>query len=303
LRGGRFLVVVLPLLWLSACATPAQQVDQARQFASAGVAFCNALPPLYDAYWLQSVQADSLDLIHQQDVLKKTTNPESAKLRDYLDKSNEDLKQILDILRLLKAHAGLLRSYFAALNDLASEDVDTEVPPAARQAVDDLKKIGLDISGKKVLGTDVGSLVETVTSIAVTGAQAQILKSELEARAQIIDRELAIHEEIIGLIAEKMAADRQHILILTVQNALRRAYVDPSASLPSDWWRQRADYLSQVITIAEASRAEDAARNLRVAWSALASGGNPATSMAAVKQDVAAVMDVLRKFGLVSSAP
>lgn len=303
MRGGRFLLVLLPLLWFAACATPAQQVDQARQFASAGVAFCDALPPLYDAYWLQSVQADSLDLIHQRDILEKTANPDSAKLREYLDKSDEDLKQTLDILRLLKAHAALLRSYFAALNDLASEDVDKEVPPAARQAVDDLKKIGLDISGKKILGTDVGSLVETATSIAVTGAQAHFLRAEMEARAQIIDRELAIHEEIIGLIARKMAADRRHILVLTVQNALRKAYVNPSASLPSDWWRQRADYLSQVITIAEASRAEDAARNLRVAWSALASGGDAATSMEVVKQDVAAVMDVLRKLGLVSSAP
>ena len=61
---ARLLVMGLLVLGLGACAavSPERRITQADGLADAGIAFADTLPPLYDAFFLQSVQADSIGL-------------------------------------------------------------------------------------------------------------------------------------------------------------------------------------------------------------------------------------------------
>ena len=280
---------LLLLFVVAGCASPERQINEAAELAEAGVAFSETLPPLYDAFFRQMVEADSLELKATRTAL----SGDIEKLEQRLDDSDQDFRQTIAVLRDLKRHAALLKSYFIALQDLASDETGKEIPPAARQAVEDLKKVGLEVSEKKVLGTNLGSLVEPIAAYSVNAAKASALREELEARGTAINVEIARHEQALGVIATRMIGDKERILIETVENPLRDEFLKTSSALPSNWWKRRADYLELIVEIESVTRAQAAVRNLRIAWENLASGRVQSTSIEIILEDIGAVKDLL----------
>lgn len=274
---------------IAGCASPERRINEAAELAEAGVEFCETLPPLYDAFFRQMVEADSLEL----KAFRSLSSGNIDRLEQRLEESDQDFRQTITVLRDLKRHAALLKSYFIALQDLASDETGKEIPPAARQAVEDLEKIGLDVSEKKVLGTNLGSLVEPIAAYTVNAAKASALREELEARGTAINVEIARHEQALGVIATRMIGDKERILIETVENPLRDQFLKTSSALPADWWKRRADYLELIVEIDTVTRAQSAVRNLRIAWGNLAEGRVQSTAIEIILEDIGAVKDLL----------
>lgn len=294
------LVMGLLVLSLGACAatSPERRITQADGLADAGIAFADTLPPLYDAFFLQSVQADSIGLEQQRGFKKKTlpTAQQGAakeELLGLLQDSDEDLEQTAQIVRDLKRHARLLKSYFLALKSLASEETGAEIPGAAQQAVADLQKLDVDVAKKQFFSKGLGDVVGPVASFAVDFAKASALKKELELRGAVINREIARQEAALDIIAQRMAGDRQLVLIKTVKNPLDSSFIDLSKTVSTTWWKKRADYLMRNVGIEEVGRAEDAARNLRSAWEAFAAGRPSDPLLAVIIADLQAVRDLV----------
>ena len=295
------LVMALLILSLGACASPERRISQAGDLADAGIAFADTLPPLYDAFFLQAVQADSLGLARQRDL--KAGQPAQgarAELLQQLEKSDEGLAEAAQIVRDLKRHARLLKSYFLALKSLASEETGAEIPGAAQQAVADLSKLDIDMTNKAFLsGTlgaasvELGDVVAPLASFAVDFAKASTLKEELAQRGDVINREIARQEAALKVIGQRMLGDREFVLIRTVKNRMDRNFIDLSKTLPSDWWKGRADYLLRNVNIEAVGRAEDAARNLRSAWEAFAAGRPSGPLLAVIIADLQAVKELV----------
>lgn len=287
-------LVFFLLLSFAGCATPERKISQAAHLANAGVAFCETLPPLYNAFVRQMVEADSLELEAQRSLRANDVD----RLEQALEESDQDLRQSIAVVRDLKRHAALLKSYFIALRDLASDETGQQIPGAAKTAVEDLERIGLEVSQRPVLGTNLGSLVEPAAAYAVNVAKATALSEELEARGSAINREIARHEQAIGVIATRMVGDRERVLIETIENPLRDQFLETNRALPTDWWQRRADYLELIVEIDAVSRAESAVRNFRIAWEDFAAGRVGAATIDIILEDLNAVNDLLAQLAV-----
>jgi hypothetical protein len=286
--AGRHIALMVVLLLsaaLAGCASSQRQVGQAGALGDAGVAFADAMPKLYDAFFLLAVQVDSLELAQQRPAERDT-----EVLLQALDDSNADFKNTIGIIGDLKRHNMLLKSYFVAFRDLASAETGGEIPGAAKKAVENLSAVGTQITGENFLGNNLSTLIEPVAAYAVTVAKAAALRAEFEARGAVINREIAIQEEAISIVAQRMIADRERILIETTGNPLTEEFTTNfDRPLADDWWRRRADYLKLVIEVDEVTRAESAVRNLRIAWESMAAGRDQAATVDDILADLAAV--------------
>ena len=56
--AGRSAGLGLLLFVVAGCASPERQINEAAELAEAGVAFSETLPPLYDAFFRQMVEAE-----------------------------------------------------------------------------------------------------------------------------------------------------------------------------------------------------------------------------------------------------
>jgi hypothetical protein len=217
--------IAIVTLGLTACASPERQINQAAGLGEAGIKMAETLPPLYDAFFSQAVEADSLELAAQRETEADTESALKA-----LDESNADFEKSIAIIVDLKRHADLLRSYFVAFKALAAEETGAEIPGAAKTAVETLQRVGGEIAGKPLPGAEATDIIEPVAAFAVQVAKSAALHDEFEARGAIISREIALQEEAVGIIATRMIGDRRRVLIETEENRLTRSSRPNSAS-------------------------------------------------------------------------
>jgi hypothetical protein len=290
-RLAALAAIAIVTLGLTACASPERQIHQAAGLGEAGIKMAETLPPLYDAFFTQAVEADSLELAAQRETEADTESALKA-----LDESNADFEKSIAIIVDLKRHADLLRSYFVAFKALAAEETGAEIPGAAKTAVETLQRVGGEIAGKPLPGAEAADIIEPVATIAVQVAKSAALHDEFEARGAIISREIALQEEAVGIIATRMIGDRRRVLIETEENRLTREFATEFGKpLPADWWLRRSNYLSAVIDIAAVTRAQSAVRNFRIAWEDMAAGRGTTTTVDDVIADLNAVADQLDK--------
>lgn len=281
----RLLSITAILIVLGGCASTQREVSQAAALGDAGVALTDTLPKLYDAFFLLAVEVDSLDLEQS-----RSTARDSEQLLEKLEKSNADFRELNTTLTDLKRHALLLRSYFVAFRALAADETGGEIPGAAKKAVETLSSVGAQLNGKPFLDQNIGALIEPAAAFAVTLAKAAALRAEFEARGADIDREISIQESAIGIISQRIIADRERILIETIENPLTEEFaLDFNRPLADNWWRRRADYLKMVVEVDEVNKAQSAVRNLRIAWEDMAAGREQAATIEDIMADLSAV--------------
>ncbi len=203
--------------FLAGCASAQRDVSQAAALGDAGIALAETLPGFYDAFFVQAVEADSLELAQQRDAER-----DSEVLNTALEKSNADFGTTIEIIADLNRHASLLKSYFIAFKALSAADTGGEIPGAAKQAVEQLSAVGSQIAGQKIPGSEVAAILEPIAAYAVTVAKGAALSTEFEARGALINREMALQEQVVGIVAQRMIADRKRVLIETTENPLDR---------------------------------------------------------------------------------
>lgn len=249
---------------ISGCSNPTV-IKQASAVAEVGIAYADTLPSLYDESFELAVRADSLVLEQQRTPLPKSNRQEALKIHDKL------LEQRLALLRDLKHHALLLRSYFVSLRSLAQVDVAPGITDAAGNVVDRLADLRTKLEGK-TLGTDsIKKAMGPVVKIAVAKFQGDALRKELQAHAGVIERELALQSAAVKVIGAQMTADKDLEIQMKVRNPVFLAYVEDRPLQP-DWADRRLTVFRQTVALSTLEDAMRAADNLHQSWIAFAEG-------------------------------
>jgi hypothetical protein len=121
-----------------------------------------------------------------------------------------------------------------------------------------------------------------VTALVVQGVREQAIARELSARASVIDKQLAIHKELLLALRDKLKSDTRDIYELGV----KAPFESDTVRDPKDWMLQRRTYLLVDRKIEAFERASDAASRLRAAWKAYVEGKASGPSLTDLLNDV-----------------
>lgn len=265
-RNAVFLLIAA--LVLSSCAS-GQRIGYANQFAEEGVKFTQTLPAFYNEYFRLAINADSATLVAARDL----SGAAPERLQNELKKADDDLKRTGALVKGLTEHAGLLRSYFAEIQRLTSEDVGQGVGAATAALVGEIGRVRSDFGQGSPLGVPVGEVAQPVGNFVVVALKSKALKRELEDHGETIDRELAVQEAILNKLGRSMVSNSEAWMTGALINPVYEQYRDESKSLGMGWYRKRERYLTNSSAIESAQQAEQAMKALRVAWRELAGGG------------------------------
>jgi len=248
---------------LSGCAAT-QVVKESDQFAANGIAFSDSIAPLIDESFVLAVNADSMVLAQARENIT-----DSGVRGAQLKQSDKHLETRLKILRDLKRHAYLLRSYFVAIRAITQTDAASGITEATKGLVDQMAKLKPGIAEAAIGEKSVSEFIEPGVKLAVAAYQNKALRQELSERADTIDREIALQEAALTAIYEQMRADKELEILVKVRNPIFSAYTG-QGKLPNDWSRQRVDAFKLVISIDSYEDAVKAAKALRQSWQAFA---------------------------------
>ncbi len=195
---GYFVLVVF-VLGLSACAGR-QRTDFA-EFANAGIHFTNHTPRVYDYAFGQEVNADSAKIIKDREIAKELEIPGDI-FATTLEERDKIFLERLEQFNLMKKHAILMRSYFAALAKLASGENAEEAGTAAANIASNLEGLVPQIGNIKVLDTPISGLFQPLAKIAVEVVGNAYLREHLEQHGQAIWNAVGFQRSNVSIIAQ-----------------------------------------------------------------------------------------------------
>jgi hypothetical protein len=255
------LILLAICLLISGCASA--KINQFSRFAELGCAYSEAVTGLTREAGNVAIDADSAALMKAREPLTPKERGET------IIEHNQLLRGRIDLLRDLRRHTQLLRSYFQALAALAKSDEPSAIGAASEDIVKSLGKMNERIKNAKVGALPVGEFTGAVAKITVAQFQSAALKKELRVRAPIIERELDLQQAVLQAMAGQMRTD------LEVLQAREEALdvVDPfratKDSLPSDWTKRRKELLNTQISLDSVDAGVALAGNLKLSFLAL----------------------------------
>lgn len=281
-RQSRRLAPLLPaVLFLWGCAS----TSHVRELASSGVAYGTALDTLLTATEETAVDASSARALSQgQGVKTPASRVEILKGQDEL------VERTLGDLEKLRRHARLLKRYFQALADLADSATDETASRAVAGSAEALETLGKDLGSSSTLSKEQKDAIGKAASLVVQGVRERAIARELEARANVIDRQLQIHHELLKALRDKIKDDTRSVYDLGYARDVRKPFETDQIADARDWISRRRAYLLMDRNIEALEKAGDAASRLRSAWKAWVENRFDAAALAdALKQVDSAV--------------
>jgi hypothetical protein len=268
----------------SGCATTQARLDQFEAFAVAGVQFADAVPVVLDESFEATVRTSSLVLEEARPTLDQ-----DARLTE-LAREDSLLARRLAILTDLKGHARALRGYFIALRSLAWTDIESSgLTDVTGSLLERLGHLSPTIGSATVGGREIGDLVSPAVEFTVGQFQSAALEDELRRHAPAIERELALQQAALEVVAEAMRADLE-----TQAAAEDRDRIDlpfaRSGTLPASWSQRRLDSFRRQIRLSSVDAASQAAETLRSSFVALVQGRLGGALIGALAQDVTVIL-------------
>ena len=276
----RLALVAVAAVALAACGTT-ETVNRASQFANAGIAYTEALPPLYDESFNAAVTADSIDLARSRGAIRDALTRATE-----LDAHDELLRERRQILQSLKVRTLLLRSYFVSIKTLAEADDAAGISDAARGTVDSLKKLRPAAEDLSIGGRPVRDLIGPAVNFGVGAYKSKALREEFQARGSAIERELALQKALVRVLAEQINEDVALQIKADEQRPIAEAFANANAPLPANWRAQRLAAFHRTMQIESLDSAVKAADNVHQSWIALVEGVLSGPSVALLIQDV-----------------
>ncbi len=255
-----FILLAIGLL-LSGCTSA--RINQFARFAELGSAYSEAVMGLTREAGNVAIDADSAALT------KARENLTPKERGDASIEHNKLMRGRVELLRDLRRHAQLLRSYFLALAALAKSDEPSGIGAASEDVVKSLGKMSDRIKQAKVGDLPVSEFTGAVAKITVAQFQSAALEKELRVRAPTIERELDLQQAALQAIAEQMRTDLE--VLQRREEALE--VVDPfraaKDSLPSDWTKRRKELLNAHVSLDSVDAGAGLARNMKLSFVAL----------------------------------
>ena len=269
-----FLVFIAPLM--TGCATNTR-ISQFLQFAEAGNKYTAAAIELTNAAGSAAVNGDSAVLvISRKDMIPKgKLTPEknselSDKFEKALKKQNTEMLEYLELMGKIRLHLKLLQDYFNALSALASSNAPSGIGTAAQSAVDALGTLSPQIKNAKIGDMSVSQFTGVVVPIVVARFQQAALEKELRARAPVLERELDLQQAAVQAIVSFLQSNQKKYLGYYLYSEVYQPYISAADKLPANWIGSREELLTKTITSTAAESASEGAKNLKVAFVALA---------------------------------
>jgi hypothetical protein len=265
-----------------------------RELADAGAACSRAVVALSLAAENLAIDASSERLL-QDDAL---ANVDHETLRRF---DAEDAARVA-VLDRLAGHARLMGRYFTLLGRLVDG-----APGQATLAALDAAAAALDEAGAALRGTTPAGQVRTARTAggaALAHYGRTLARREVEARATVLERELATQGEMVAALgaamrhdAEIVAAARAHRLV--VEPLLAETPIGDA----DRWIAERRARSARATAGAELTAAERAVTNLRAAVAAVAARQPALDRLAEVAADAEAVRAALAALGLWTELP
>lgn len=278
---GRLTLGAAFVLIVAACA-PAHTTETADRLADAGIVYTDAVPSVIDESFQLAVSVDSLQLQLAKPDIDRASR--AARLKE----SDRLLEARLKILRDLKRHVALLRSYFAALKSLSESDAAPGLVGTTKGLIDRMAELRPAIADASFAGRPVKSLVGPAITLAVGAYQSAALRDELSAHGAAIERELDLERAALGAIGQQMTADLDILVQIRERNPIAEAYLR-DGPLPSDWSARRAAAFQTTVRSDNLDAARKAAAALHDSWVALVEGRLGEGGVALLLRDVASL--------------
>jgi hypothetical protein len=281
LRAGG--VVGVTLLALAGCATA--RLNQFRGFSQAGAAYVKASETFIAEAGDAAIRGDSAVLARARADLTP------AERRRQVLESNRMLRERLLVLRQIGAHARLLRDYFEVLGAMADSKSPETLAVAARSAFEAVAQLSPAIQDARIGNSAVAPAIPPVVSMVVARFRVKALEAELKQRAALVERELALQEAALSVLAREIATDLTVALNLAESREVNEPFAT-AADLPKDWTSRRLDVLNAQAASRSAGAAAEAARKLRESFARLVANQWDEASLSGLLADVNAVVEL-----------
>ena len=288
-RGAteKSLRVALLLLCTAVGGCTSARVNQFHGFAEAGRAYVKASQVVLDEAGSAAIDTDSVVALKGREAM------DSSERRQHLLEQDKLLNGRLLLLRQIGRHGQLLESYFATLQALADSDAPETAGLAAKGVFDSIAKLSPGIRNASIGDIRVEPLIPAATSFVVRRLKVKALEKELEARAQLVERELALQEAALKAITSNLETDLLARLKSQQTDVARLFAAD--GSLGEDWVDRRRQVLEAQVSAQSAGKAAEAAAALRTSFVALVEQRLTEPSIQQVIASINSVLDLIEQ--------
>jgi hypothetical protein len=273
------LLLFLSLFGLSACSTPG--TTRFKDFSEAGTGYTNTMTILLDEAGPLVIDTDSIALRKSHPNL-----PTSALRQETVKEHNQLLKERLSILKDLRQHTLLLKSYFEALAALATDDSRKDISKSTATTVQNLGQLHAGIEPKL---TKAAPLTGAATEIIVGHFQSSFLEQELKSHAKTINEELVLQKRAVKAVMDEMQTDLQAQISQAESRDVVLPYINDRV-LPPNWEERRREVLMSTNAIVSGDKAAEAVEKLRLAFIALVEGEKATVDISIFLQDLAKML-------------
>jgi len=280
-------VLALPLfLLLQGCVSA--RLAQFSGFSQAGIAYVKASGTFIDEAGSAAIRGDSALLLRARPDLTPRERLEQ------ISSKNKLLAQRLLLLRQIKRHGQLLQDYFEVLGSMADSKAPESLGVTAQGVYDSLAKLSPALKNAKIGSSTVSDFIPSVVPIVVAPLKARTLEKELRERGPLIERELALQEAMLAVLAREIQTD----LTIELNMQTTREIIDPYVSdseVPSDWTTKRDEILNTTVTSQSADAAAQAAHKLRLSFQRLAANQFDSAALSSLIADINSILDLTEK--------
>ena len=282
----RFALVISMAVLATLPACQSARVNQFEEFSKVGGAYVEAADAVFG-------EARRAVIKESSDTLMLTRSARSMEQRKQDLESNDarDL-QFLAVLKDIQKHNRLLRDYFAALGALAESDAPTEIGTSAQSVYGALAKLSPEIEKASIGGSAIKDLIKPAIKMIVAAFRHAALEKELNDRAALIERELALQDAAMQAVAEGLKARLVELNTSRKAQDVDLPYIQ-DGTLPKKWAERRYELLDATSSSEAATAAADAASKLRLAFQALVRNEFSAADLQLILQDIGEVLELI----------
>lgn len=259
-------------------------------FAQAGSGYADAVGKLLVAAGKAQVDATSWTLVAN----KKDTGPVTN--ATYEQKTKDDTER-LAVIKRLRDHAWLLGNYFGHLEALATSDSPDRTKGAIQGVMKGISHLSKELNASY---PDVFNALPQLASIAVDAKIRGALRDELDARKDVIRKELQIQEAVLTVLEGQIShaltlakeIKEQDVVLAPLQIPCAEDNKPCPLEKPEEWVAKRHAVVYMATTVEEVNSARKAAKKMREAFEALLSGEETKGRINALIIDVESILAV-----------
>lgn len=280
------------LLTVAACGTAT--IQNAQRISASGTALTTAIPDVYDASLLSTVSTQGgLLATNRVKKIEGQTNDELKKLRrDVFDKTRDAVQERHDILSDLRLHSQILRRYFSSLEALARSGEPEKFSESTGNIITALGAISPQIVNHRIGGVSIGSAAPDLVELVVSNSVAAKLGQRLKTDYPLVQRELALQEAALSLLALDIEDNSNTHRLNFVRTVVREPYAT-GTSLPKGWEAEWAKAYAPQPQVEAVSLASSAMRDLRRDYEALVTGEVSSASAGYLLEDISEIVSLI----------